>query len=100
MCLLYAFCFLLLPLHKARQEAKRLQLELFNMNKEKIEELQELQGSVIFALKIALGDIYAFSVDNRRAYDNIIDCINRVEEARETLENIQIELDKETEEGQ
>lgn len=100
MFLLYAFLFLLLPLHKARQEAKRLQLKFHIMNKEKLEELETLKSEVIFSLKIALGDIYAYGVDDSRFYDAIIDCINNVEEAKESLENIQIELDKETEEGQ
>ena len=70
------------------------------MNKEKLEELERLKTNAIMALKFALGDIYAYGVDDSRFYDAVIDCINNVEEAKESLENIQIELDKETEEGQ
>lgn len=70
------------------------------MNKEKLEELETLKSEVIFSLKIALGDIYAYGVDDSRFYDAIIDCINNVEEAKESLENIQDELGKETEKGQ
>ena len=55
MFLLYAFLFLLLPLHKARQEAKRLQLKFHIMNKEKLEELEGLKTNAIMALKFALG---------------------------------------------
>ena len=67
------------------------------MNKKKLEELQE---GVISALEFALGNINVYSVDDSDFYDAVIECINNVEEARETLGNIQIELDKETEEGQ
>lgn len=67
------------------------------MNKEKLE---ELQSDVIAALEFALGNINVCSVDDSGFYDAVIECINNVEEARETLGNIQIELDKETEEGQ
>ena len=70
------------------------------MNKEKLEELETLKSEVIFSLKIALGDIYAYGVDDSRFYDAVIDCINNVEEAKESLENIQIELGEETKEGQ
>lgn len=67
------------------------------MNKEKLE---ELQGNVIAALESALGNIGVYSVDDSDFYDAVIECINNVEEAKEHLDNIQIEFGKETEEGQ
>ena len=70
------------------------------MNKEKLEELEGLKTNAIVALKFALGDIYAYGVDDSRFYDAIFNCISNVEEAKESLENIQIELDNEMEEGQ
>ena len=100
MFLLYAFLFLLLPLHKARHEATIMKLKFHIMNKEKLEELEGLNTNAIMALKFALGDIYAYGVDDSRFYDAIFDCISNVEEAKESLENIQIELDNEMEEGQ
>ena len=67
------------------------------MNKEKLE---QLQGNVIAALEFALGNIGVYNVDDSDFYDAVIECINNVEEAKESLENIQIELDNEMEEGQ
>ena len=70
------------------------------MNKEKLEELEELKTNAIIALKFALGDIYAYGVDDSRFYDAIFNCISNVEEAKESLENIQNKLGEETKEGQ